>query len=437
MRKTIFIIFVIFVIFYNHSTLLLSQETTDTTTNNNNKINFLQDALKIYIGCNSCDLDFIKEQVTFVNYVRDRSEADVHILYTTQYTGGSGKKYVVEFIGKKRYSAIIDTLTFITENNETEKVVREKVVKILKLGLVQYVSKTPLSKYLEISFAKNEEKKDEGEKKIKDKWNSWVFSISANTWLNGNDIWNSQSLYGNFQAKRITEESKIYIGSWGNYNRSFTDYGDGDTYTNTSDSKGGYASIVKSIDSNWSYGVWLEGDASEFRNIYYAGAISSGIEYNFFPYSESNKRDFRFQYKIIPKYNNYLEETIFGKTSEILLKHSFAIETEFVKEWGEINIDFKASNYLMIGDRLLKDIEKYKLSLYASTDINIFKGFSLNIRGDISRVHDQITIRKGDLTQEEMLTKQKEQQVDYEYWGSVGFSYTFGSIYNNIVNPRF
>ena len=427
MRKIIFIICVTFIIFYNHSTLLLSQETTNTT-NNNKEINFLQDALKIYIGCNSCDLDFIKEQVTFVNYVRDRSEADVHILYTTQYTGGSGKKYAVEFIGKNKFLGVNDTLSFITEKNETEKITREKVIKTLKLGLIKYVSKTPLSQYLEISFSKNEENKDEGEKKIVDKWNNWVFSISANSWLNGDKNANSMSIWSSVDAKRITKELKLYSGFYGNYNEN---------YGTTNNSLGFYSSIIHSINSNWSYGFWLNRSYSEYRNIDFDLSISTGIEYNIFPYSESNKKDFRFQYKITPQYNDYIEETIYNKKSEALLKQSLSIETKFVKEWGEINIDIELLDILYLNDKMFGDLDKYRITLKTDTEINLFKGFSINFSGKISSIHDQLSLIKGSLTDEQIYLNQKEQSTDYDYWASVGFSYTFGSIYNNIVNPRF
>ncbi|MEA2104866.1 MAG: hypothetical protein U9P79_09545 [Candidatus Cloacimonadota bacterium] len=56
---------------------------------------------------------------------------------------------------------------------------------------------------------------------------------------------------------------------------------------------------------------------------------------------------------------------------------------------------------------------------------------------DISRVHDQISLPAGDVTPEELLLKQRELETQYTYWGSIGLTYSFGSIYNNIVNPRF
>lgn len=36
-----------------------------------------------------------------------------------------------------------------------------------------------------------------------------------------------------------------------------------------------------------------------------------------------------------------------------------------------------------------------------------------------------------------MLRRRQALATDYEYELSIGISYTFGSIFNNIVNPRF
>jgi hypothetical protein len=49
-------------------------------------------ALRIYLDCDLCgadDFDYIRTEIAFVNYVRDRKEAQVHVLITTQETGGS------------------------------------------------------------------------------------------------------------------------------------------------------------------------------------------------------------------------------------------------------------------------------------------------------------------------------------------------------------
>lgn len=52
-------------------------------------------------------------------------------------------------------------------------------------------------------------------------------------------------------------------------------------------------------------------------------------------------------------------------------------------------------------------------------------------------IHDQINLVKQDLTYDEILLQRKEIATQYEYYVNFGLSYTFGSIYNNVVNPRF
>jgi hypothetical protein len=70
-------------------------------------------------------------------------------------------------------------------------------------------------------------------------------------------------------------------------------------------------------------------------------------------------------------------------------------------------------------------------------DVRLFRGFSLNVNGNASRVRDQIYLPKGAATDEEILLRLRRLQSGYRYGLSVGFNYQFGSIFNNVVNPRF
>ncbi len=40
-------------------------------------------------------------------------------------------------------------------------------------------------------------------------------------------------------------------------------------------------------------------------------------------------------------------------------------------------------------------------------------------------------------TPQEIIAQQRALATNYEYYSGFGLSFTFGSIYNNIVNPRF
>ena len=68
---------------------------------------------------------------------------------------------------------------------------------------------------------------------------------------------------------------------------------------------------------------------------------------------------------------------------------------------------------------------------------NYVKGLNFNIDGRYERIRDQLALPKGDLSLEEILLRQKELATNYNLSLSVSLSYTFGSIYSNVVNARF
>lgn len=69
--------------------------------------------------------------------------------------------------------------------------------------------------------------------------------------------------------------------------------------------------------------------------------------------------------------------------------------------------------------------------------LRIVKGLSLSVNGEAAYINDQLNLRKGGLTEAERLLRLKEQATNYSIGGSISITYTFGSIYNNVVNPRF
>ena len=66
---------------------------------------------------------------------------------------------------------------------------------------------------------------------------------------------------------------------------------------------------------------------------------------------------------------------------------------------------------------------------------------NLTVEGDwkhlTPRTRDQIYLPRGAASTEEILLRQRQLLTGYQYFFEFGFSYTFGSIFNNIVNPRF
>jgi hypothetical protein len=52
-------------------------------------------------------------------------------------------------------------------------------------------------------------------------------------------------------------------------------------------------------------------------------------------------------------------------------------------------------------------------------------------------IHDQLYLPLAGATADEVLLNLQQLATSYSYYTAVGFSYTFGSAYNNVVNPRF
>jgi hypothetical protein len=85
----------------------------------------------------------------------------------------------------------------------------------------------------------------------------------------------------------------------------------------------------------------------------------------------------------------------------------------------------------------LNKLSRYRISTFASADVRLFKGFSFNFFGGYDRIRDQIALRKGGATSEEVLLRRRQLATGHSYFMGFGISYSFGSIFNTVVNPRF
>jgi len=386
----------------------------------------IKDIPKVYLDGWFCDSDYIRTEIPYVDYVWERRESDIHILITQQRTGGDGREFTLTFVGQNYFTGINDTLVFISYKTDTEDNIRKEMVRVVKLGLVQYISKTSMAKNLSISYI---QPKEEIPQKAKDKWNNWIFSIGFHSFMNGQESTNSTSLWGFLNTKRVTEEWKIELSTHGSYKEDNFDF-DGSTYRSISRSRSFNASIVKSLTNHWSVGIKSYIYSSTYSNIDIGLTVFPGIEYNFFPYSESTRRQLRLIHSIAPKYLGYSEETIYLKFNDKLLEESFSINLELIQTWGSIDANLSASHYF-------HDIKKNNVQLYGSLSLKVIKGLSLDLYGRVSMIHDQLSLPRSGSTLEEVLLRRKQLATQYNYWFSIGLSYSFGSIYSTVVNPRF
>ena len=381
-------------------------------------------APNVFIDCNYCDINFIKEQIPIVNYVRDRKDADIHVLYTSQNTGSGGSNYTLLFIGQNKCDNMNDTVKYTTNKTDSDDQSRIKMVNALKLGLIRYVSKSSVADQMNISFPKSGKVEQP-----KDDWDYWVFKLSSNGSFNGEKNYNSKYIYSSISANRTTEDLKLNFSLSNNYDESNYSY-ETETITNITRSQYANASFIKAIGGKWSWGIWGSAYTSTYNNINFSYSFAPGIEYNIFPYSESNVHQFRIYYKVFHTFNRYVDETFYFKKKEDLWQHSLNASLSLIEPWGSLSIGSEVENYL-------DDFTNISYGIYSSASLRLFKGFSLSFYVNYYSIGKQIALPLEGATLEEILLRRRQLETTYNYYAYFGISYSFGSIFNNFVNPRF
>jgi enamine deaminase RidA (YjgF/YER057c/UK114 family) len=293
------------------------------------------------------------------------------------------------------------------------------------MGLMRYVARTPIASELTISH--NEDLETE---LVTDKWNNWVFQISSSPRFVSEEKAKRFSINNSIEISRITPDFKIEIEMDQSFNRrKYIDDEEGEAvYIKTDESLD--MLFVKSLGEHWSAGINWDLNASTEENLDFNTEIMPAIEYDLFPYSEATRRQLRFLYSAGYEYNDYIDTTSYFKTTENFLKHRLRIAYQVQQKWGSINISMSETNFF-------NDMSRNILSLSGNVRLRILKGLSLSVNGSVSYNNYQPSLPKGELTEAEILLQLKQQRSAYFVQGGISLTYTFGSIYNNVVNPRF
>jgi len=383
-------------------------------------------ALKVFLDGRSLQWDYIRTEITFINYVRDRKDADVHVLITSQGTGSGGREYTMAFMGQNQYSDLDFTLKYFSNRTDVSDEVRQGIVRYLKKGLVPFVARTPLADKVDVVFNQETESLSTA---VRDKWNFWIFSLNVSGSASGVKTRKSGRFEGNFSANRITPELKIRLSVNTQFDGS-TYYLEDETIRSTSERESLNGSIIKSLGDHWSAGAWLSLNSSTYSNIKFSYSPSLAVEYSFFPYQECTRRKLYFQYRLSYNAYRYRELTIYDKSSESLFRQSLSLNLELTQPWGTAGASIRGSHFL-------HDWSFNRLELNGSLSFRLFKGLSFWVAGGYSAIHDQIALPMEGATLDQILLIRKDQATTFSYNVSLGLSFTFGSMFSNVVNPRF
>ncbi|MTB52681.1 hypothetical protein E1J53_0017015 [Lewinella sp. W8] len=396
-------------------------------------------------------MDFIRTEITAVDFYRDNQTADLFLLINDNRSGGGGRQYQLLFIGQQNsYANRSDTLYVNTKQTDTDFEVREKLTRFIKLGLAPYVAKTLAGEEVKIDMKTSDELVEEVVLETVDPWNYWVFNVGADANIELEELSREINLGGDINVNRITDNWKINLSGRIEERLRRTIQkeprvdedgnpvldADGnpiiDEVENSFDvSEFGFGhQLVKSISPQWSYGYDIEGIQNTRFNYQFQLSFRPAIEYNFFPESEQNSRFLRVNYGVEVRNNQYVEETIDGVMEETRVLHSLRASLGLNQRWGNLEVGYRLRNYL-------DDFSSWTTGVNVRAEVRVTGNFSFFMRVEGNYVQDQIYLAAGDFTEQDILSGRVTLPSAYTIDSRFGFNYRFGSNLNNFVNRRF
>ena len=391
------------------------------------------DVLRVFLDCGPCDDDYLRREITFVNYVRDLPDAQVHVLVTRENTGGGGRAWTMDFYGMDEFEGLDDQIVFFTSQDDTDDRERQSVAQMLSLGLVRYAAQTPLGQQLQVSAAPSGGPL--GTRRVAtaqpddDPWDFWVFRARINGRFEAEERASTRSISSSFSANRDTEDWRMRFGFFSNHRRDGFTLTDS-TFTSVQRNTSLDVRFIKSIGEHMGIGIGGSAISSSFRNQDLTLRAAPAVQYNFFPYTESTRRQFTVMYTTGYNSFRYTEPTIFERLEERRLNHTVQTSYEVNERWGESELTLEFSQFLDAPDQR-------RLVAFGEVDIRLFRGFFLTLEADSSLIRDQIYLPREAATDQEILVRRRQLATDYEWEFRIGFTYSFGSIFNNVVNSRF
>lgn len=385
--------------------------------------------VKVFLDCpDGCFQDYVRTELTFVDYVRDRREADVHILVTRTETGGGGREYTAAFIGAGPSQGIDHSLRAVTTRSDTEDIIRRQIVTTLRIGLLNYVARGGVPQRLDVKVNLGSE--NERPAVAGDRWNNWVFSVRGSASFEGEESSRQVQLEGDLSADRITPEWKITFGAEFGHETEEFDLDEDEPVKVERRERDFSWLVVNAVGEHWSIGAQGELRSSTFNNTKLSTVAAPAIEFNVFPYSAYTRRQLRLLYAVGVDRRSYYEVTLFGKLDETLTGHNVSATYEQRERWGTIQAQVEALQYF-------HDMGKSRLEFDGEVSWRILRGFSVSAEARASRIRDQLSLPARGATEEEILLRQRELFSGYDYDFSLSLTYSFGSIFSSIVNPRF
>lgn len=382
--------------------------------------------LRVHLDC-ACDGEFLRSEMPWVDFVREPQDADVQVLSSSNPTGGGGRELVLRFVGRERFADVRQESRVMSVAADPDDVTRRRVRDAISVVLLSLLGRDGRAGSLSVTV-----RDTAGGPRLResDPWNSWAFRLSGEGALQSEETKRERSWEFEATADRVTERWKLSFRVGFEQQREQFDLDEDEPLEVVRRERQFDWFLAKSLGEHWSLGVDGDTESSTFDNVRFLASALPAVEFNLFPYSQYATRQLRVEYAVGVQQTRYNEVTLLGRLRETRGRHELSVTLDQRQPWGTVEAGAEWSQYL-------HDLARTRFEVQGSLTVRLARGLALEIEGSASRIRDQLFLPRRDATAEEVLLRLRQLQSGHEAEVSVGFTYSFGSLLNNIVNPRF
>jgi hypothetical protein len=383
---------------------------------------------RVYLDCGrDCVDDFYRQALSYFDYVRDRHQADYAIYAVMQLASNGGALYTVTLrhVGEPDGVPIVRVVS--TQADDSLATTRTKILDAVLRCLHEALRGTPHEAAFKLALPR---RSGQALTTVEDGWNHWVISpeLLANVEGESNYYW--MELLAALSLRRITESSKLR--SLTEFTRRETSYvlEDDERVTGHVNDLSQRLLYAHSIGAHWALGGLGVAATSKFENTklhLHGGPV---VEWNLFPYEENASRQLRAAYQAGVWHTRYFERTVYDRMQETRPYHALSLIVDLNQAWGSVQA-------VLQGNSFIDEPKRWRLALGLVFSLSLFSGLALQFEGEAALIEDQIGLRDRELTEREIFLETLQLPTEVSFNAMLGFSYTFGSVHNTIVNPRF
>lgn len=407
----------------------------------------------LYLACpQECYEDYLRQELSYFDIVRDRHHADWTLLIVVQSAANGGDRVTLRVIPRvsppkphptgdanpataPRHDSLAERSAPEPEivrevsmaPGATDDQQRRRLVDAALGALYIALLPTEHARSFRLSLPRRDGKTLS---QLNDPWDYWTITPSlAVTAETGSQAYRAEA-ETMLLVRRVTQHNKLLLEATYTHRWSRAVLEDGSDVRAGVAAWHGVSLFAHSLGEHFALGATVTGDRDEFENVKAHVHGAPVIEYNFFPYSENVSAQLRAAYQVGPWASWYDEVSVFDRRKELRPYHALTLISDVNQDWGSIQLGVQLNSFI---DRP----EQLRLSGRLLLSLQLFEGFALNLDALVSWVRDQIDLRRRAVTDVELVLGSTQLPSSFNTELELGFSYTFGSVHNTIVNPRF